>query len=290
VKKSEPFFLDLLSRLRTDYIDIAFLHNFNTLKDYKRAMRPGGLIDLARRFQQEGKARFIGLSAHDIAVATQAVESGSIDVLMFPVNLAGNAMPGRKELLGLCARRGVGLVAMKPFAGGKLLRQATVRLARYQTGGQSYKQKIATQITPAHCLSYVLAQVGVSTAIPGVKDKAELAAALHTLAAAYTERDYSAVISHFGRYVEGECVYCNHCLPCPAAIDIGQVNRLLDMAQGGMSRGLRLAYDALSARASACTECGACAERCPFGVDVISAMRRAVEQFEGVGESTPHHV
>jgi len=279
-KKSEPFFLDLLSRLGTDYVDIVFLHNFDTVKGYDSMIKPRGLMDLARRFQQEGKARFIGISGHSIAVATKAIESGLIDVLMFPVNLAGNAMPGRKELLSLCAKRGVGLVAMKPFAGGKLLRKGTTRLARYQIGGEAYKQKIPADITPAQCLSYVLAQAGVCTTIPGVKDNAELTAALHTLEAGDAERDYSAIISEFGRYVEGECVYCNHCLPCPAVIDIGQINRLVDTAQQGMSEGLRLAYDTLPVKALACTECGVCVERCPFGVDVISKMRQAVESFE----------
>jgi predicted aldo/keto reductase-like oxidoreductase len=33
-------------------------------------------------------------------------------------------------------------------------------------------------------------------------------------------------------------------------------------------------------KASACTECGACMERCPFGVDAIAKMRQAVEWFE----------
>ena len=279
-KKSELFFLDLLSRLGTDYVDIVFLHNFNTVKDYDSVMKPRGLMDLARRFQQEGKARFIGISAHSIAVATKAIGSGMIDVLMFPVNLAGNAMPGQKELLSLCARRGVGLVAMKPFAGGKLLQKGTIRVAKYQTGGESYKQKITTEITPVQCLSYVLAQTGVCTTIPGVKDNAELAAALHTLEATDAERDYSAIISDFGRYEEGECVYCNHCLPCPAIIDIAQINRLVDTAQRGLSEELRMAYDVFLVKASACTECGACVERCPFGVDVISKMRQAVGLFE----------
>jgi len=108
----------------------------------------------------------------------------------------------------------------------------------------------------------------------------ELAAALHTLEATDAGRDYSAIISDFGRYEEGECVYCNHCLPCPAVIDIAQINRLVDTAQQGISERLRMAYDVLLVKASACTECGACVERCPFGVDVISKMRQAVELFE----------
>jgi len=280
VKKSETFFLDLLSRLGTDYVDIVLLHNFNTVKDYDRVMLPRGLMDLACRFQQEGKARFIGISAHNIAVASKAIESGQIDVLMFPINLAGNAMPGRRELLSLCARQGLGLVAMKPFAGGKLLQKGTIRIAKYQAGGEVFKTKITSKISPVQCLSYVLAQGGVSVALPGVKDTAELAAALHTLEAPDAERDFSAIITDFGKYLEGECVYCNHCLPCPAAIDIGQINRLGDAAQRGIFEELRMTYDALPVKASACTECGVCTERCPFGVDVIAKMRQVVELFE----------
>jgi predicted aldo/keto reductase-like oxidoreductase len=281
-QKSEPFFLDLLARLGTDYVDIVMLHNFNSVRDYESTMKPQGLMGLARRLQQAGKARFIGISAHRIEVASKAVESGQIDVVMLPINLLGNAMPGKRELLDLCARRGVGVVAMKPFGGGKLLRQrGAFRATRYQTGGASFKTRLTTAITPIQCLSYVLAQVGVSTVIPGVKDNAELAAALHTLAATGAERDFSAIVTDLGQYREGECVYCNHCLPCPAVIDIGQVNRLLDTAQQGMTQALRTAYGALPAKASACTECGACLARCPFGVDVISTIKQAIALFEG---------
>jgi predicted aldo/keto reductase-like oxidoreductase len=280
-KRSETFFLDLLSRLGTDYVDVLFLHNFNTMKDYDRVIKPRGLMDLARRFQQEAKARFIGISVHNIAVASKTIESGQIDVVMFPINLAGNAMPGRRRLLSLCAERGVGLVAMKPFAGGMLLkRKGTVRVAKHRTGGESFKIRITSEITPVQCLSYVLAQSGVSVALPGVKNNAELAAALHTLEATNAERDFGGVVAEFGKYLEGECVYCNHCLPCPAAIDVGQINRLVDTAQLPISEELQMAYDTLPVRASACTECGACMERCPFGVDVLSKMRHAVQMFE----------
>lgn len=34
VRKSESFFLDLLSRLGTEYVDVLFLHNCDTQKDY----------------------------------------------------------------------------------------------------------------------------------------------------------------------------------------------------------------------------------------------------------------
>jgi predicted aldo/keto reductase-like oxidoreductase len=281
VKTCERFFLGLLSSLGTEYVDILFLHNFNSVRDWDKVTKPGGVMDLACRLREEGKARFLGISAHYVEVVKKAVESGQIDVVMFPINLLGHVMPGRKELQNLCTTRGVGLVAVKPFGGGKLLTQkGTFRVPKYQTGGESYKARITSEMTPAQCLSYVLAQVGVCTTVPGVKNTAELAAALHTLDATEAERDFSRLVTSFGRYEEGECVYCNHCLPCPAVIDIAQIHRVADAAQYGISEELRMAYDALPVKASACTECGACTERCPFGVDVIRRMRQAVELFE----------
>jgi predicted aldo/keto reductase-like oxidoreductase len=93
------------------------------------------------------------------------------------------------------------------------------------------------------------------------------------------EKDFSEVVADFQQYIEGECVYCNHCLPCPEKIDIGQTIRLLDMARQNLTAELRAAYEALPFKASACQECDACVERCPFGVDVIAKMNQAAVLF-----------
>ncbi len=206
---------------------------------------------------------------------------------MFPINLAGNAVPGKKDLLKACVTHDVGLVAMKPFAGGKLLRsERTVRVARYQMGGQALKLRKSVPIAPVHCLSYALAQVGVSTVIPGCADREELVAVLDYWEAPEEERDFSAIVADFQQYVTGECVYCNHCLPCPSAIDIGQTIRLFEMALQHLTAELQTAYEALPAKASDCVQCDACAGRCPFGVDVVGKMEQAVELLEQRGPET----
>jgi predicted aldo/keto reductase-like oxidoreductase len=281
LKTCEHFFHDFLTRYETDYVDVLILHNSDGQKDYDRLTKPNGLLDMALRFQQEGKARFIGFSGHTVATALQAVESGKIDVLMFPVNLAANAVPGKRDLLQACVAHDVGLMAMKPYAGGKLLnKDRTVRMAHYQMGGEAMKLKKRSPITPVQCLSYTLSQVGISAALPGCADKEQLAAALAYLDALEEERDFSALLSEFEQYVEGECVYCNHCLPCPSTIDIGQVNRLLDMAQQELTAELWATYDALPSKASDCTQCGVCEDRCPFDVGVMARMEQAVALFE----------
>jgi len=280
VKRSEASFLDQLSGLGTDYVDVLFLHNFATLKEYERITGPGGLLELAGRLKKEGKARFIGISTHTNEIANRAIESGQIDVLMFPIHMAANAVLGKKDLLQACVSAQVGVVAMKPFAGGKLLQEErSVRVGWYQMGGKALKLKKPTSITPVQCLSYVLSQVGVTTAVPGCANPKQLEQVLAYGQATEEEKDFGAVLSDLRQYETGECVYCNHCLPCPSAIDVGQVIRLVEMAQRHLTDEVRTAYGTLEATASDCTKCGACKERCPFGVDVIAKMEQAVAVF-----------
>ena len=283
VKENEMLFLDLLSRLHTDYVDILMIQMVNTMESYDRIMRPGGLMGLARRFQQEGKARFIGISGHNAPGVMRFIKGNHIDILMFPINLAWNFMPGRKEVFQACVSQNVGLVAMKPFAGGRLFQQEN-------------------SISPVKCINYVLTQPGVSTTVPGVKNAKQLRAALHFLEASDEERDFSSIIIEFQEDLKGNCVYCNHCLPCPVGIDIGRIIQMVDKAMYNISNDLkgdyktlrkkinfyypgrirtsRSQFKGLSTKASECVECGVCMERCPFDVDVISKMKLAVKLFE----------
>ena len=73
----------------------------NEVESYERVMRPGGLMELALRFKREGKTRFIGISGHKVPAVLKFVESGEIDVLMFPINLAWDFIPERKEVFQL---------------------------------------------------------------------------------------------------------------------------------------------------------------------------------------------
>jgi len=273
---------DFLRRYQTDYVDVMYLHNIDPQEDYDRVMQPGGLLDLALDYKRQGVARAIGFSGHTVSTALQAVESGHVDVIMFPINVAGHAVPGRRQLLEACARHDVGLVAMKPYAGGMLfIRDRAVTAETFQTGGDPVTLQGNDPITPIQCLSYVLAQTGLSTTVPGCKNLDQLAQAQAYWTANEEERDYAAVLASFDKYVEGECVYCNHCLPCPSVIDIGQVNRLLDLAANGVDAGLRAAYDALDASADDCIQCGNCEALCPFGVQVIERMEQAALVFAG---------
>jgi len=102
-----------LKMLRTDYLDVFQFHNLGF------APKPGGadgLYDCLKGLQQQGKVRFIGISAHKKAVAEEAVTSDLYDVLQFP--FAYLSTPEEMAVAGLCKKHNVGVLGMKALAGG----------------------------------------------------------------------------------------------------------------------------------------------------------------------------
>ena len=166
-KRCESSFLDVLQSLETEHVDVLWLHNFNVPNDWDRASR-SGFLDLASHLRDEGKARFLGISGHYHSIMERAIESGLVDLIMLPVSMFNHAMSGRGNLLDLCARQKIGVVAMKPFGGGRLLnKRGKLRVPKYQTSGETFQVRISSEVTPVQCLSYVLAQPGVTIALPG---------------------------------------------------------------------------------------------------------------------------
>lgn len=250
---------DLLQRLGTDHVDVLHLHNIDEEVDLDQVLAPGGVAELAQALKGADKARLIGYSGHSPKTALKAVESGVLDVIMYPITIP---WPNREQVLSSCASRGVGVIAMKTYAGGAIF---TDRIP----------------VTPVQCISYTLAQPGVATVAVGVRSCEELHTALHYLDASSEERDYSSYVYANRPDLKGRCLYCNHCLPCPSTIDIASLMRLLEPARSGVSARLREHYEALGVKASACIECGACVERCPFGLDVRSQVQELRQLFEG---------
>jgi hypothetical protein len=271
-----------MNTLGTDYIDVGFLH-FVSPNEYSLVFEPGKIMDVAEELRQSGIIRNIALSTHDPFFSVKIIEEYDIDVLMIQVNLVGHTRPGMNELLRLCVERNVGLVAMKPYAGGRLLQpNRTVYLKESSAGRKGGRKKMPKQITPLQCIHYVLSQPGVSTVVPGAGSAKEIEEVLEYSDMEKTGLDFAPLLEFFHEYQDGQCVYCNHCLPCPADINIGEMLRFFDMYGDENTEQARKQYETFEQPASACIECGKCEERCPFSVPVISFMNRIKERFPRV--------
>lgn len=286
-------FLDqFYEKLDTDCIDVLFLHNCDDFADLDNILN-GWMYAYAKELKEAGRAKFIGLSTHSTDIAVAAVKSGKLDVLMFPVNPLFNllpqdsadarmkgrevrsmtraerdAYPTKQELYDLCGEMGVPIVAMKPFAAGNILK-----------GHEEGRLKGLLELTPVQCISYVLSIPQVACPAPGFAGVDELNQSLAWLTATEEERDFSRINDSLVGKFQNQCMYCNHCQPCPRKIDVAEVTKLADMARCGVTDELVRRYSGLSVPASKCIHCGACTKRCPFGIDAEGNIYRAQKTF-----------
>ena len=168
------------------------------------------------------------------------------------------------ELFQRCQREGVGISVMKPFFAGRLL--------------SADQSPFGAALTRSQCLQYAIDRPGVLVVVPGVQTMEHLDQTLEFLTATDEEKDYSVIGTFTADTVTGTCVYCNHCQPCPAGIDIGLVNKYYDLALAGDTIAANH-YTKLSVNADACLHCGHCESRCPFGVKQESRMETIARYF-----------
>lgn len=73
-------------------------------------------------------------------------------------------------------------------------------------------------------------------------------------------------------------MYCNHCQPCPAGLDVGLINKYYDLTLAGDVLA-REHYETLEKTAGDCIQCGHCNSRCPFHVDQVARMEEIAAYF-----------
>ena len=282
-------FEDLLTRFKTDYMDLGMIHFIDEKADFDAVMH-GPFIEYVRELKAAGTIRHIGLSTHNPAIAKLAAETGEIEMILFSVNPAfdmlpasenietlfaekydealGGMDPEREALYKICEKNGVGITVMKGYAGGRLFKAET--------------SPFGVAMTPVQCLHYALTRPAVASVMVGFDTPEHVDAAVAYETATDAEKDYASVLASAPYHAfTGQCTYCGHCAPCPVEIDIAMVNKLLDLAkmQDETPASLREHYNALSANAADCIGCAGCEERCPFKVSVIERMQEAVKVF-----------
>lgn len=258
-------FLWELETLGTDYTDFGFLHCVDEDKDFD-LLCENGIFDYLKELKKQGIVRHIGFSSHTPSVANRIIDTGEVDMMMFSLNPAYDFEMGdeygvgsvkeRLALLQRCEKECIGISVMKPFFAGQLL-----------DDNSPFKKPL----THVQCLQYAIDRPAVLTVLPGVQTMEHLNTVLHYLDADEAETDYSLIAGFTADIITGLCVYCNHCMPCPAGINIGLINKYYDLALAGD----RLAaehYKKLSVKADACIHCGHCESRCPFSVKQESKM------------------
>jgi len=244
-----------LRMLRTDYIDVFQLHNPSFVP------RPGGkdgLYDCALKAKEQGKIRYIGITAHSKDNAKEAVLSGLYDTLQYPLSYLSS--DEELALIELCRDRNTGLLAMKGLCGG-LISNAKAAFA-------------------------FLRQYDNVIPIWGMQRMQELDEfLLYENKPPVLNGDLLNVIETDRSELSGNfCRCCGYCLPCPAGIPINNAARITFL----MSRMVKEHWVTPEWQKNMrlidnCTNCGHCKKHCPYGLDIPALLKRQqAEYFKAV--------
>ena len=118
-KTPEDFWDDLhtsLRNLRTDHVD---LYQFHCIDRVWELGDGTGMYECMVEAKRQGKINDIGVTAHKVGTAFEAVETGLYETMQFPFNYLSS--PRETELVSACERKNMGFIAMKGLAGGLLM-------------------------------------------------------------------------------------------------------------------------------------------------------------------------
>lgn len=286
------YFDNLLTSLGTDYIDVGMLF-FMDSEEALQQIRTNGIIDYVVELKEKGIIRAIGTSSHNPQIARKVLETGIVDLLMFSINPAFDMTPAdtdvlstffeqtsteqeliaidpeRAQLYQFCEKEDIAITVMKTLGGGRLLSDEL----------SPFKKAMSVP----QCIHYALTRPAVVSTLIGCQSAKQIEEAVAYLNTTGEERDYTSILQSFNSIKNRQCIYCNHCQPCPSGIDIAMVNKYLDIAlldPENIPPSIRQHYKSMPANGANCIACGSCEDKCPFSVPIIRQMEKAERLLE----------
>ncbi len=253
----EKFWEDLntsLELLKTDYID---LYQFHCAGQVFKPNDGTGMYECMLQAKEEGKIRHIGITAHKLQIALDAVETDLYETMQFPFSYLSSKK--ELELVQKCANHDVGFIAMKGLAGG-LINNSRAAMA-YMTQFDN-----VLPIWGVQRMQELEEWLGFFDNTP-IMD-AELTE--------FIEKEKKELSGDF-------CRGCGYCMPCPAGITINQCARMSLMLRRAPSEAWLSDYwQAEMQKISSCLKCGKCKKKCPYELDTPNLLKKNYEDYKRI--------
>lgn len=231
-----------LDSFKTDYIDLYQFHNIATIQDFEKVMAPGGAMEAFLEYKKKGFIRHIGITSHSLDIIEKALEYDTFETVQYPYNAVERQA---EEVFARAYEKNLGVIAMKPFAGGAITNNKAA-------------------------LKFILQNSNVTCAIPGMYSIEQLEenikAAESTAMTAAEAEELAKEASGLG---ERFCRRCGYCQPCPQGINIpmlflleGYYNRY-NLKEWAVDR-----YISQPVKAEDCSKCGLCETKCPYKLPI----------------------
>ena len=237
-----------LQALATDYLDLYQCHNVRSEQDIETILAPDGAMRALLEARQEGKIRHIGITGHKPPVVIKAVKTGYFETIQVPYNFIERA--AEEELFSLAREMKLGIIVMKPLAGGFYSR-------------------------PDLALRFLFDRP-VSTIIPGMDSPAQVEqnAGLAERFKPLAQDELNYLQAEMEQAGQRFCRRCDYCKPCPQGVDIsGSFIMHGYFTRYGLPDWARERYRAFSVKNDACRECGLCESRCPYNLPIREMLK-----------------
>jgi predicted aldo/keto reductase-like oxidoreductase len=257
-----------LNELKTDYVDIWYLHAKSKPEEIRDDM-----IEAQQIAKQQGKIRFAGFSTHSgqQQLASWMVQKGVFDVLLVAYNFSMDAT--MDQAVQTASKAGIGVVGMKVMAGGFRSLKPT----------DPIYDKLHRDGALLAALKWVINRPGVSTTIPSMTDMDQLDENMKAMGNSLSAGDEKLLAEHLEQIQPFYCRLCGKCEgTCQKGLQVANTLRILTYADGYRQFALaRERFQELPAEHAAirCGDCTECTVNCPHGVRVSDRMARAQELF-----------
>ena len=266
-----------LEGLKTDYIDLYFLHSLDSTKSLTDDLKAW-----VEKAKADKKIRFFGFSTHANMenCLQEAAKLGWIDGIMLTYNCRVMQTDAMKAAMDAATKAGIGLTAMKSQSGGPLgTTEADLKLGgHFVQRGFTQQQAKLKAVWDNPQIATICSQMPNLTIL-----QSNIAAALDKTS--LTAADHAALREYAAATRPGYCAGCTRL--CEAALDhqapVGKVMRALMYHRSyGDQELARRVFGQLpeTARRGLAGFDYAAAERaCPHGLPIAQLMREAGELF-----------
>jgi predicted aldo/keto reductase-like oxidoreductase len=265
----EEYLKRTLEQMRLEYLDF---YHFPAMsyRAWQDKILPLNLIDQAEKAKSKGLMRHLSFSFHsDAGKMSELIDTGAFSSVLGQYNLVDRR---NEDVFAYAKSKGLGTMVMGPLMGGVLTDGGKTFLDRMESKASSAAEMGLRFVWSLPSVDMVLS--GMST-IQQLEENIEYANRAGTVSA--EERQALIDRSHALKELNSlYCTNCNYCHGCPENIRIGRVFQLyLQHSIWGLTESVRKRIGSIGgADPSACSGCGACAERCPQKIDVPSELKR----------------
>lgn len=112
-----------LERLRTDYVDLLFVHSLDNEEHYRQILAPNSVLKALEEFKAAGHVRHIGVSGHWVRdVMAKIIQEYPFEAVLFPVGVFNLAYQYSfvDTVLPIAKERDMAVLGMKVCAAGRI--------------------------------------------------------------------------------------------------------------------------------------------------------------------------